>query len=73
MPPGPRKGTNDRARLVDASQVDVFIRGPGIRVFDEFGSGTLTVRSQANGYVAVLVRNSSAIARVTALTAPSGF
>jgi len=67
-------GTNeDIALVVDRDQVVVAARGPEIAVYEEVGSGSLTVRVQARQFVAVLVRNAAAVAKVTGLTAPSGF
>jgi hypothetical protein len=47
--------------------------GPTIRVREDVGSGTLTVRVQAVRDLAVLVKNATAVAKVTGLTPPSGF
>jgi hypothetical protein len=66
-------GTEDVALVIEASQIVVLARQPSVRVYDDATSGTMTVRSQAVEYVAVLAKNASAIARVTGLTAPAGF
>ena len=67
-------GTNEDAAVIAAkSQVLLLGRGPEIRVLEETGSATLTVRVQAERHLAVLVKNSTAVAKVTGLTPPSGF
>jgi Phage capsid family len=67
-------GTNeDVALVVEKSQVLLLNRGPRISVREDVGSTTLTVRVQAERYLAVLVKNSTAVAKVTGLTPPSGF
>ena len=67
-------GTNeDVAIIVERSQVVVLERGLRIRVFEQVGSGTMTVRVQANTSTALLVKNATAVAKVTGLTAPTGF
>lgn len=67
-------GTNEDVAIVaEKSQVALLSRGPNVRVFEESGSSTLTVRIQASCYLAVLVKNAAAVAKVTGLVAPSGF
>jgi hypothetical protein len=67
-------GTNEGVTLVvEKSQVLLLSRGPTIRVREDVGSATLTVRVQAERHLAVLVKNANAIAKVTGLTPPSGF
>jgi hypothetical protein len=46
---------------------------PTFRAFDEVGSTTLTVRFQVEGSAALLVLNPTGVAKVTGLTAPTGF
>jgi HK97 family phage major capsid protein len=66
-------GTNeDVALVVEKSQVLLLSRGPQIRIREDILSSTLTVRVQATRDLAVLVKNASAIAKVTGLTPPSG-
>ena len=67
-------GTNeDVALVVEKSQVLLLSSSPMIRVFEEVGSGTLTVRVQAIRDFALLVKHANAVAKVTGLTPPSGF
>ena len=67
-------GTNeDRALIVDRSNVILAGGESRFRVFEEVGSATLTVRSQCYGDAALIVLNPAAVAAVTGLTAPSGF
>ena len=47
--------------------------GPRIQLFEEVGSGTLTVRARAAREAALVVLNPAAVAKVTGLTPPSGF
>jgi hypothetical protein len=42
-------------------------------VFEEVGSGTLTVRVSSWNNAALVVKQGSAAAKVTGLTAPAGF
>src|SRR5262249_13901193 len=63
--------TEDVAIVCEKSQVLLLSRGPTIRVREDVGSGTLTVRVQAERHLAVLVKNANAIAKVTGLTPPS--
>jgi hypothetical protein len=68
-------GTNeDVALVVEKSQVVLLSSAVSVRVYEEVLSSTLTVRVQAArvGF-AVLVKNATAIAKVTGLTPPSGF
>jgi hypothetical protein len=67
-------GTNeDVALVVEKSQVLLLSSGPQIRLFEEVGSGTLTVRVRATRDFALLVKNATALAKVTGLTPPAGF
>ena len=67
-------GTNeDVALVVEKSQVVLLSSGPLIRVFEEVGSSTLTVRVRAHREAAVAVKNATAVAKVIGLTPPSGF
>jgi hypothetical protein len=67
-------GTNeDVALIVERSQVMLLSTGVLVRLFDEVGSATMTIRVGAHREFALLVRNSTAIAKVTGLTPPSGF
>jgi hypothetical protein len=69
-----RAGTNeDVALVVERSQVVLVSSGPAIRIFEEVGSQTMTVRVRAHRDFAVIVKNPAAVAKVTGLTAPSGF
>ena len=63
----------DVALLVERSQVLLLLRGPQVRIREDVGSGTLTVRVQAHRYLSVILKNPTALAKVTGLTAPSGF
>jgi hypothetical protein len=67
-------GTNeDVALVVERSQVVLLSSGPMIRVFEEVGSATLTVRIRAHRDFALLVKNANAVAKVVGLTPPAGF
>jgi hypothetical protein len=67
-------GTNeDVALVVERSQVLLLSRGVTVRVREDIGSSSLTVRVQAERHMAVLVKNAAAICKVVALTPPSGF
>ncbi len=67
-------GTNeDIVLVVEKSQVLLLSKGPQIRIREDVLSSTLTIRVQAVRDFAVLVKNATAIAKVTGLTPPSGF
>ena len=67
-------GTNeDRAIVIERSNVILVGGDVRFRAFEEVGSSTLTVRSQCFGDAALLVLNPAAVAAVTGLTAPTGF
>ncbi len=67
-------GTNeDVALVVEKSNVVVFGGSPQFKVYPEVGSATGTVRITGWAYVALLVKNPTAVAKITGLTAPSGF
>jgi hypothetical protein len=67
-------GTNeDVALIVEKSNVLVLGGTPQFRIFEEVGSATQTVRISGWGSVAVLLRNPTAVAKVTGLTAPAGY
>jgi hypothetical protein len=59
--------------VVERSNVLILGGQPQFRVFEQVGSSTQTVRISGWGPVAVLVRNPTAIAKVTGLTAPTGY
>ena len=67
-------GTNeDVALIVERSNVVLAGGDVSFRVFEEVGSGTLTVRSQAYGSAGLIVLSAAAVAKVTGLTPPTGF
>jgi hypothetical protein len=67
-------GTNeDVAFVVERSQVLLVSTSPMIRLCEEVGSGTLTVRVRAAREAAVIVKNPAAVCNITGLVAPSGF
>jgi capsid protein len=67
-------GTNeDVALVVEKSQVLLLSRNPKIRVREDVLSSTLTVRVAAERHLAVLLKNATAIAKVTGLTPPAAF
>jgi hypothetical protein len=53
--------------------VQLIAGAPTIRVFEEVGSGTATVRFSAHLDAALAVLNAKAVAKVTGGTPPSGF
>jgi len=74
LPTSAGAGTNeDVALVVERSQVLLLERGPEIAVYEQVGSGTLTVRTQARSFLSVLVQNPAAVAKVVGLTPPTGF
>lgn len=58
--------------VVERSSVILVGGEASFRVFEEVGSGTLTVRLSCFGDAALLVLNPAAVAKVPGLTAPSG-
>jgi hypothetical protein len=67
-------GTNEDVIIVaEKSQVLLLSQGPMIRIFEQVGSGTLTVRVRAAREAALVVLNSAAVCKITGLVAPSGF
>jgi capsid protein len=67
-------GTNeDVALVVERSAVILVGDSPTFHVFEQVGSGTLTVRISSWNQAALVVKHPAAVARVTGLTPPSGF
>jgi hypothetical protein len=67
-------GTNEDVGFVIArDQVLLLSDGPRIQLFEQVGSGTLTVRVRAVREAAVVVLNPAAVCKVTGLVAPAGF
>ncbi len=63
----------DVALVVQRDNVLVLGNSPQFRVFEQIGSSTQTVRISGWGSMALLVRNPTSVAKVTGLTAPTGF
>jgi hypothetical protein len=63
----------DHALVIDKPAVELIANSPTIRVFEEVGSATGTVRFSAHLDAALAVLNAKAVARVTGGTPPSGF
>jgi hypothetical protein len=67
-------GTNeDIALLVERSSVLVLGGDVAFSAYEDVGSATQTVRISARGYIALLLRSPAGVAKITSLTAPSGF
>jgi hypothetical protein len=67
-------GTNeDLIIVVERSQAVLLSSGPAIRVFEDVGSATMTIRIRAAREAAVVVKNPAAVCKITGLTPPSGF
>ncbi len=66
-------GTEDVALVVERSSVVLVGGSPAFRVFPEVGSTTLTVRIPSWNFAALVVASPVAVARVTGLTAPTGY
>lgn len=67
-------GTNeDIAILVEKSSVLLLGGDVNFRASEDVGSGTQTTRISAWGYISLLVKQPTGIAKATGLTAPSGF
>jgi Phage capsid family len=67
-------GTNeDHSLVIDKTAVQLVSAAPQIRVFEEVGSGTGTIRFSAHIDAALAVLNSKAVSRITAGTPPAGF
>jgi hypothetical protein len=65
-------GTNEDVALVVEKTNVVLVGGtPTIRVFEDVGSGTLTVRINSWLTGALLVKHPAAVARITSLTPPT--
>jgi len=67
-------GTNeDRAIIIDRTNVILAGGEARFAVYEEVGSSTLTVRVQVSGDASLLVLNPAAVAVVTGLSPPAGF
>jgi hypothetical protein len=65
-------GTNeDEVFLAEKSNLVLVGGDPAFRVYEETGSGTLTVRVSSFGYAALLIKNPAAVVRISGFANPT--